>query len=159
MAEVKLTKNLWIPMIDISDGSGEPEWKRIDKSTIFDLQMNPEEETFDYISQELPSTEIKSYAPSMDQEIATYRNNPIYEFMQKKFYNCDVAHGKSLICFPEDGEGNKKAWLVPDTTFSLASINPVDGKLTWNMKFGGNVERGTYEVASDGTVTYNQPAT
>ena len=157
MAEVKLTKNMWIPFIDVSDGSGEPEWKRIDKSTIFDLQMNPEEESQDYISQEMPSTEIKNYAPSMDQEIATYKENPIYEFMQKKFYNCDLAHGKSLICFPPNGADEKLAWLISDTTYSLTSINPVDGKLTWNMKFGGNITRGSYTVEA-GVPTFTPAA-
>ena len=51
MAEVKLTKNMRIPFIDVSDGSGEPEWKRIDKSTIFDLQMNPEEDQIEYLKE------------------------------------------------------------------------------------------------------------
>lgn len=157
--EVKLTKNLWIPFIDVSDGSGEPEWKRIDKSTVFEIQMNPEEETQDYISQELPSTEIKNFAPAMDQEIATYRGNPIYEYMQELFYNCAVTHGKVMLCFPPNEKGEKKGWIIPDVTYSLNTINPVDGKLTWGMKFGGNITRGTYEVDESGTPTFTKAQT
>ena len=153
MAETKITKNLCMIFIDTSDGSGSPTWKRVDKSTILSIVMNAETESMDYISQELPTEEIKSYKPSMDQEIATYKGNPIYEFMFKKFYNCDLAHGKTLICFPENETG-KQAWQIDDTTFTLNEMNYVDGKITWGMNFGGNIKRGTYTV-SEGAPTFS----
>lgn len=147
MPEVKITKNMCIPFIDVS-ATATPDWKRIDKSTIFEIEMNPETQSYDYISQELPTEEIASYAPSMDQEIATYRGNPIYDFMFKRFYDCSTVHGKSLICFPPDGEGIQRAWLVADTAFVLEGMNWAEGKLTWTMRFGGNIQRGTYSVTS-----------
>ena len=156
-AETKITKNMAAIAIDTSDGSGEADFKRIDKSTIFALNMNPEEKTYDYINQEFPTKEIERYAPSMDQEIATRKGNPIYEFMANKFYNCDLAHGKSLLCFPENEKGEKKAWLVCDTTFSLTSADFVEGKLTWTMSFGGNIDRGTWDIA-DGKIKFTSGA-
>ena len=146
MAEIRITKNMCIPFIDVSE-SDTPSWKRIDKSTIFEIEMNAETESCDYISQEMPTEEIVSYAPSMDQEIATYRGNPIYEFMFQRFYNCSTAHGKSLICFPADEGGRQRAWLVADTTFVLDAMNWAKGKITWSMRFGGDIQRGTYTVA------------
>lgn len=153
MAETKITKNLCMIFIDTSDGSGAPTWTRVDKSTILNIVMNAETESMDYISQELATEEIKSYKPSMDQEIATYKGNPIYEHMFQKFYNCDLAHGKTLICFPETEKG-KQAWEIDDTTFTLNEMNYVDGKITWGMNFGGDIKRGTYTV-SGGTPTFN----
>lgn len=147
MAEARITKNMCIPFIDVS-ATATPDWKRIDKSTIFEIEMNAETEAYDYISQELPTEEIVSYAPSMDQEIATYRGNPIYDFMFKKFYDCSTAHGKSLICFPPDSDGRQPAWLVADTTFVLDAMNWAEGKITWTMRFGGNIQRGSYSVTS-----------
>lgn len=152
MAETKITKNLCMVFVDTSDGAEVPVWKRIDKSTILSIAMNAETESMDYISQELASEEIKSYKPSMDQEIATYKGNTIYEFMFQKFYNCSLAHGKTLICFPETEKG-KQAWEIDDTTFTLNEMNYVDGKITWGMKFGGDIKRGTYTV-SEGEPTF-----
>ena len=152
MAEIRITKNMCIPFIDVSEGDA-PVWKRIDKSTIFEIEMNAETESCDYISQEMPSEEIVSYAPSMDQEIATYRGNPIYEFMFQRFYECSTAHGKSLICFPADDSGQQQAWMVADTTFVLDAMNWAEGKITWSMRFGGDIQRGTYTVA-DGVPSF-----
>ena len=152
MSEIRITKNMCIPFIDVSEGD-TPVWKRIDKSTIFEIEMNAETESCDYISQEMPSEEIVSYAPSMDQEIATYRGNPIYEFMFQRFYNCSTAHGKSLICFPADAEGKLLAWMVADTSFVLSSMNWAEGKITWTMHLGGDIQRGSYTV-TDGVPAF-----
>lgn len=155
--ETKLTKNLCKIFIDVSDGSGTPLWKQIDKSTVLDIAMNPESESQDYISMEMPVEEIKSYKPSMDQEIATYANNPIYEYMFQKFYDAKVTQLKTLICFPPHGDPEvKQAWMVPITTCVLNNMNYVDGKLTWSMSFGGNTERGTYTIADDGSPEFTK---
>lgn len=145
--ESKITRNLCKIFIDVSNGSGTPDWKQIDKSTLLDIAMNPETETQDYISMEMPVEEIKSYKPSMEQEIATFKNNPIYEFMFEKFFATKTLQVKSLICFPPHGEPEKmEAWMVPITTCVLNNMNYADGKLSWTMNFGGNTERGTYTI-------------
>lgn len=155
--EKKLTKNLCKIFIDVSDGNGDPLWKQIDKSTVLDIAMNPESESQDYISMEMPVEEIKSYKPSMDQEIATYANNPIYEYMFAKFYAAEVTQLRTLICFPPHGDPEvKEAWMVPITTCVLNNMNYVDGKLSWSMSFGGNTQRGTYEVDMDGAPTFTR---
>ena len=152
MAEIRITKNMCIPFIDVGEASA-PEWRRIDKSTIFEIKMNAETESCDYISQETPTEEIVCYAPSMDQEIATYRGNPIYEYMFRRFYNCSTAHGRSLICFPADAEGKLLAWMVADTSFVLSSMNWAEGKITWTMHLGGDIQRGSYTV-TDGVPAF-----
>lgn len=145
--EKKLTKNLCKIFIDVSDGAETPEWAQIDKSTVLDIAMNAETESQDYISMEMPVEEIKSYKPSMDQEIATFANNPIYEYMFKKFYEAKTVQLKTLICFPPHGDPEvKQAWMVPITACILNNMNYVEGKLSWNMSFGGNTERGTYTI-------------
>ena len=42
-----------------------PEWKQIKKSTDNTITMNAETQTFDYITDESPTTEINRYAPSL----------------------------------------------------------------------------------------------
>ena len=156
MAETKITKNMCIPCIDVSNNE-TPKWERISKSTIFEVAMNAETESQDYISQELPTEEIKKYAPSMDQEVATYKGDPIYEFMIDLFYHRTIHHGKALLCFPENEAGEKLAWMVTDTVFVLGSMNWAEGKRTWSMYFGGDVVEGTYTRNADtGDITFTK---
>lgn len=158
-AEIKIGKHMC--KIFINTGTKETKnWAQIDKSTTLNIQMNPETETQDYISMELPLEEIKQYKPMLDQEIATYRNNPIYEFMFPLFYECKVSEAETLICFPPTGpEGKQHAWYVEHTPLILNNADYVEGKLYWTMNFGGNIGRGTYTIDSQtGKPEYAPPA-
>ena len=68
MAETKITKNQVIPFLDISGTiNGEthtPQWARIDRSTIFDLALNPNSQETDYISLEAPIEDVDKYKPN-----------------------------------------------------------------------------------------------
>ena len=150
----KLRKHEFIPFIDVSGtGGSSPEWKRIDLSTIFDLNPNPQTETMDYISYETPVEEINQYQPELPQEIALYEGNPVYDYMFNMFYNLPVGSETKvpfLLCF---GGSDKKAWKVDQTTVVLGSLNTVDGKLSFTLKLGGDIEKGTYAIA-DGVPTF-----
>ena len=68
----KLKKHQFIPFLDVSGtmgGTWVPEWKRIDLSTIFDLDPKPQTETMDYISCEVPVEEVERYQPQLPQEV------------------------------------------------------------------------------------------
>ena len=94
MPEVKITKNQVIPFIDTSKTVGTtwaPTWKRIDKSTIFDLAFNAQEETTDYICYENAVTEMQQYQPELPQEIALYRGNPVYDFVEEMCRNLSIG--------------------------------------------------------------------
>ena len=153
MAETKLKKTEFIPFLDVSGGTGTATWKRIDRSTIFALNPNPQTEERDYISYESPVTEIVSYKPELPQEIAIYEGNPIYDFIFGLFYDLPVGDSvmvKSLMCF---GGTEKKAWQVDKTTITLGELNTVDGKISFTLGFGGDITRGTYAI-TDGAPTF-----
>lgn len=146
----KLGKHLFIPFIDVSKtAQGEnwvPSWKRIDLSTIFSLNPNPQTASRDYISYETPIEEIEKYQPELPQEIAIYENNPIYDFIFDLFYNLPVGTAIQhpfLMCF---GGTGKKAWQVKQTTIVLGEMNTVDGKISFTLKMGGNIDKGTYAI-------------
>lgn len=154
MAEIKLTKNNFIPFLDITKGGVSPNWKRIDKSTIFSLTPNPQSESIDYICYESPIEEIDHYEPELPQEIALYEGNPMYDFMFKMFYNLPIGAAltvPALICFAGSA---KKAWKVPECRIQLGELNTVDGKLSFTLKLGGDIVRGTYTI-SDGVPTFS----
>ena len=157
MSETKLTKNNFIPFLDTSKGSGTASYARIDKSTIFALNPNPQSEEVDYICYESPVSEIDHYEPELPQEIALYEGNPMYDFIFGMFYDLPVgsaAKVPALLCF---AGADKKAWLVPDNVIELGELNTVDGKLSFTLKLGGNIQKGTYTLA-DGVPSFTAAA-
>lgn len=163
MAEItKVTKDKVIPFLDISgsiknEGSWDPEWKRIDKSTIFDLAFNPQSTTEDYIAYETPIEEISGYQPELPQEIALYRGNTIYDYIEDLCYNLEVGDAlrvPMLLCWPPQADGTIRAWQVKDCRLLLSNYNSVDGKVTFTLKLGGTYDRGTV-VLNDGAPQFS----
>ena len=154
MAEVKITKNKVIPFLDISGtantgSSWVPVWKRIDKSTIFDLAFNPQSTTEDYIAYETAIEEISGYQPELPQEIALYRGNAVYDYVESLCYNLEVGDALRipfLLCWAPADNGDIKAWQVKENRLLLSNYNTVEGKVTFNLKIGGDIERGTVTI-------------
>ena len=153
---VKLKKHQFIPFLDVSGtvgGDWKPEWKRIDLSTVFDLDARAKTATLDYISYETPVEEIERYQPRLPQEVALYEGDAIYDFVFKQLYDLPVGEGAQvplLMCF---GGQQKKAWQVRRCTLEVGNLNTVTGKLTFTLHMGGNIERGTYTI-SDGVPVF-----
>ena len=161
MAEVKITKNKVIPFLDISDtanlgGTWTPTWKRIDKSTIFDLSFNPESTSEDYIAYETAIEEISGYKPELPQEIALYRGNAVYDYVERLCYNLEVGDALRipfLLCWPPEADGSIKGWQVKECRLLLSNYNSVEGKVSFTLKIGGDIERGKVTV-DDGVPTF-----
>lgn len=154
MPEIKLRKHQYIPFINTGTVDS-PVWARIDKSTIFSLNPNPQTTTQDYIAYETPVEEIETYQPELPQEIALYEGNPVYDFVFDKFFNLPVgseAKVPVLLCF---AGMDAQAWQIDDTTIVLGELNTVDGKLSFTLRFGGDIQRGTYTI-SDGKPTFTE---
>ena len=151
----RLTRDQFIPFLDVlKGGAGAPSYKRIDFSTIFELSAGEQEEDRDYICYPSAITDVTSNKPELPQEIAIYEGNPIYDFMFNEFYelptgtDCIVPF---LLCFGGTGQ---KAWRG-ECTISSKVLNTVDGKITFTMKIGGNIEKGTYTLdAETGVPTF-----
>ena len=161
-AMTKLRKHQFIPMIDISESihtnEWKPDWQRIKKSTIFALNPNPQTVTQDYISDEFPIEEIEKYQPELPQEQALYEGDPVYDFLFKQFYNLPVGTAVQRPALLLFGGTEKKAWQIKQTTLVLGELNTVDGKLSFTMKFGGNIDRGTYAISDAGVTTFTPEA-
>ena len=152
MPLVKLKKTDFIPFIDTSEtinaGSWVPVWKRIDLSTIFSLNPNPQVQTMDYISYETPVDVVDGYQPELPQEIAIYQGNPVYDYVFELFHELPTGSAATvpvMICF---GGTGKLAWQVQNATLVLGELNPVDGKLSFTLKLGGDITKGTYVITS-----------
>lgn len=164
--ETKITKNKVIPFIDISGtisgANWTPTWKRIDKSTIFDLAFNPQSESVDYIAYESAVEEISSYQPELPQEIAMYRGNPIYDYVESLCINLPVGDSVTvpfLLAWPpnpgESGVEVIKAWQVKQCRLLLSNYNSVDGKIIFTLKLGGDIQKGAATI-TDGVPAFTE---
>ena len=131
------------------------EWKQIKKSTDNTITMNAETQTFDYIVDEAPTTEINRYAPSLSQPITMYKGEPDYEFVFDKFFNQAVgadAHSEILIVFyGADATSAYKAWKAP-CVLQIDNMNPVESTITATITFSGTTDKGTAVVTDGGPV-------
>ena len=125
------------------------DWKQIKKSTDNTITMNAETQTFDYITDESPSTEINRYAPSLSQPITMYKGEPDYEFVFDKFFNQAIgadAHSEILIVFyGADDSSAYKAWKA-SCILQIDNMNPVESTITATITFNGTTEKGTAKV-------------
>ncbi|MCM1258799.1 MAG: hypothetical protein NC307_13220 [Roseburia sp.] len=137
---------------------------RIKKSTSLTLSMNPQEEEYDYIADESPTTELVDYKPSIDQDLVMYAGEPDYEMMWNYIYELRTgsdAHTDCMVVFmhrPVDGKGNNipvgdtetkaagyRAWLT-DSIISIQDMNATEKKLNFKVLFGGGITHGIVTV-------------
>lgn len=157
----KLTRDLFIPLIDRNKLTGVTaegfDWVRVDKSTIFALAFNPQEETFGYINAPNDTTEVTSYQPELPQEIVLDSSNPLYVAMHEFAMSMPVGSNAEVPCLlvmPDASTGEPtKGYLWEHATISMQELNSVDGKLTFTMKLNGVKKDGTV-TASDGTFVF-----
>ena len=169
MAEMKITKNKVIPFIDVSKtvntDNWAPEWKRIDKSTIFDLAFNPQSESVDYISMESAVEEVSSYDLELPQEIALYRGNAIYDFVESMCINLPIGDEVKvpfLLAWPPKTKDatTVDALQVKEARLLLGNYNSVDGKISFTLKLGGNRDKGSVALNSGtGAPTFTPAST
>lgn len=151
MPEVIWKKHQTIPFVDIGT-TGEADWARIGKSTIFDLVLNAETETLDFIEDENPTDLLKKYKPTLSQELKTMQGDKAFDALFDMLYTLPVGEAairKVLLVFPKAGTttGTFLAWQV-DSTVVLSNFNTVDEKILFNLNFNGNIERGTVTIAA-----------
>lgn len=137
-----------------ASGASAPSWTRVKKSTNLTLSMNPETEDVEYIADESPTTELKQYKPSIEQPLKMIEGEPDFEAVWPRFYELrtgDAAKMDVLVVFifNKTGSGTSatyKAWKTRSlVTFN--ELNANDSELSFDINFGGNIERGTCTLA------------
>ena len=157
-AMTKLKRNQFIPFLDVEKDTTLQacSWKRVDYSTIFEMTINEQEEEMDYILLENVVTEINSNHPDPLQEIASYEGNPIYDFMFEQFFKKPTGSDVKIPFLKCFGGTAKKAWRCVATITSKV-LNTVDGKITFSIKLGGDIDKGTYTI-TEGVPTFSETA-
>ena len=159
---MKHTRNLYVPCLDIDvlsgANTGTPNWKPIDLSTVFELSLNPNEETYAYIKDANDYSEITGYAMNMSQEIVMESTNPIYANMRPFMMGMPTGSAAKvpvLIVMPDMTTGEAtEGYMWADATVSPQAINSVDGKLTFNLNLNGTPVEGTVAGVGTETITF-----
>ena len=130
--------------------SGTASWARIKKSTKLTISMNPETEDVDYIADESPTTELKQYKPAISQPLKMIKDEPDFEAVWSKFFDLKTGEEAKMevlvvFIFDKDGSGataKYKAWKT-NALVTFNELNGVDSELSFDINFGGTIERGT----------------
>ena len=147
MAELaRLKKFKTIPFINIGTDAAL-QWARIGKSTIFDLALNANVVTSDFIEDEMPTDDITYYKPTLPQELQTNAGDAAFDYVYDKFYNLPTGEEvKEDVLIVFAGKTSPyKAWRSM-ATMILKDLNTVDEKILFDLNFGGTIDRGTATV-------------
>lgn len=156
----KLTRDQYRPYLDVNQGNGDPLWVRIDKSTVYNLEFNPEEETYGYIDSANDTTEVTSYAPTMEQEIILDSSNAMYQFIEPLCMSLPTGSSAVVPCLltePDAAGGESytgRVWY--EATVTPGNLDTVEGKLVFTLNLNGSQTVGTATFAEDGTVTFTE---
>lgn len=134
-------------------------YTRVKKSESLTISMNPEEAEYDYIADEVPTTEIDKYKPSIDQDLTMYKGEEDYEMIFLYFYEMKTgtdAHLNCMVVFMQEeaNGGGYKAWET-DAVISIQDLSAVDKKLNFKILFGGTIKKGIATVV-DGVPTFTE---
>lgn len=132
--------------IDVGNSLTTPDFHRIKKSTELTISMNPETQTFDYIADESPTTELDKYAPSIDQPLTMYENEPDFKMLFKRYFYQNTgteAHARVMLVYMFAGDATT-GYLAQesDCILQISEMNAVDSTLTMNITFGGTMRKG-----------------
>jgi hypothetical protein len=141
--------------------SESPKWARICKSTVLTISANAETEDFDYICDVNKTTEVKAYAPAIDQDLAVIPGNADYEFFYDLWYSLPTsasAHKEILVVYLGHGDNSAgyESWKS-DATIQFTDYNAVDGKLNFNISFAGTITKGL-SILTDGVPSFSPSA-
>lgn len=147
MSLTRLKKHKFIPYINTGTHEA-PVWARIGKSTIFDLTLNANIVTSDFIEDEMPTDDVTYYKPTLPQELQTNAGDASFDYIYAMFKSRPTGEDikkEVLICFA-GATSPVDAWLT-NSSVILKDLNSVDEKILFDL----NINKIT-----DGTVTFNE---
>lgn len=160
----RLKKHNTIPFLNT--GTAEtPTWARIGKSTIFDLVLNAQTEENNFIEDEMATTDVTRYAPSLAQELQCNKGDDAFDYLYNLFFDLPTGEDVKknlLIVFAgnvgTEGAPQFKAWNTTSTLI-LDHFDSVAEKIYFSFTIT-KITRGKVTVNS-GTPTFNAdtPAT
>lgn len=142
----RLKKHKTIPYINIGT-SASPSWARIGKSTIFDLTLNANIVTSDFIEDEMPTDDVTYYKPTLPQELQSNAGDDSFDYIYEMFKNLPTGEDikKEVLIVFAGASSPYDAWNT-ESSVILKDFNTVDEKILFDL----NINKIT-----NGTVTFD----
>lgn len=157
MALTRLKKHKFIPYINVSTTS-TPSWARIGKSTIFDLTLNANIVTSDFIEDEMPTDDVTYYKPTLPQELQTNAGDASFDFIYGMFKSLPTGEDikKDVLLVFAGASSPFDAWLT-NSSVILKDLNSVDEKILFDLNIN-SIKQGTVVIDADTGVPTFTPA-
>ena len=141
----RLKKHKTIPFINTGT-SQAPTWARIGKSTIFDLTLNANIVTSDFIEDEMPTDDVTYYKPTLPQELQTNAGDDAFDYIYEMFKSLPTGEDvkKEILIVFAGSSSPYDAWLT-DSSVILKDLNTVDEKILFDININ-KVTNGTATV-------------
>lgn len=160
----RLKKHHTIPFLNIGTGTTKT-WARIGKSTVFDLVLNAQTEENNFIEDEMATTDVIRYAPSLAQELQCNKGDEAFDYLYNMFFNLPTGEDvkKNLLIVFAGNEGTEtapqfRAWDTVSTLI-LDHFDSVAEKIYFSFTIT-KITRGKATVAAGvPTFTADTPAT
>ncbi len=148
MALTRLKKHKFIPYINVSTTS-TPSWARIGKSTIFDLTLNANIVTSDFIEDEMPTDDVTYYKPTLPQELQTNAGDASFDFIYGMFKSLPTGEDikKEVLLVFAGASSPFDAWLT-NSSVILKDLNSVDEKILFDLNIN-SITQGTVVIDAD----------
>ena len=157
MSLTRLKKHKFIPYINVSTTS-TPSWARIGKSTIFDLTLNANIVTSDFIEDEMPTDDVTYYKPTLPQELQTNAGDASFDFIYGMFKSLPTGEDikKDVLLVFAGASSPFDAWLT-NSSVILKDLNSVDEKILFDLNIN-SIKQGTVTIDADTGVPSFTPA-
>lgn len=139
--------------MDIHTTGDTADWARIGKSTIFDLVLNANIVTSDFIEDEMPTDDVSYYKPTLSQELQANAGDPAFDYLYDMFYNLPTGESikKSALFVFAGAASPFKAWKC-EVSVILKNFNTVEEKILFDLNIN-SIEKGTVTLA-EGVPTF-----
>lgn len=127
-------------------------WARETKATDFAIAFNPQTETYDYIADELKTSETTGFEPSLEQTLYAYIGEPVYDFLMpkaRKFSRGGDATGEVLIVYQETNDKGENLADLFDVSFEWGTNDMVAGTLAYTIHLNETPTFGTATISED----------
>lgn len=142
--------------------SATPSWVQIKKTVENTINMNPQTEDRNYISDEQPTTELIAYKMSVAYGVTTYKGQPDFELFYNLFKNRYVgadAQKELLLVYLFDkvtvGDTEKYFTQKWDSTIVVNDFNTVGTTIDVTVNANGTPKVG-YVTIENGVVTFTE---
>jgi len=136
----KTKKHLNYLFLDVNKQGGEAQWARVGKSVEWTDSMNPTVDTFDYIEDSAPTSELASYHPSTSMPLTAYMGDAVYDYVFDLYRRqvCGTGAVTRALRVYQQTEGMGNLATLTDVLVSIDNYNIATGVITFSI-----AQRGT----------------